>query len=404
MIKKKLGAISLATLVAVVCTLPLAYAQSAGKKQPPSARAISAPVANAGVSVTCEGSNANARITINGVFKGNCPIDVMVPEGLVVVQATKPLDAVYDKAFTDRFRLGADTRRRVEVQITDRVQFSASAMARADAAIEAESARKEAQQSKELPELERAAQGGDAAAMARLGLIHERGLAGPVNFSKAIAWYARAAQAGDPAAMAAYGRRLQMGLGVPKDEAQAAALYAGSAAKGDPEGLYRMGWLYITGGAGVAKNPKQALALMKAAGEVGHPDAYDVQAIALDKAGESVSSAMQDELDRKKALANIKRAESGEDFDAMSTARREFANGRYATKNPELALKYARTAFRYYKKAAMTGDARAIDQLAYEYDYGFNTPADAAMAEQLYRQAAKLGNKNAAERLAELLR
>lgn len=135
------------------------------------------------------------QITINGVFKGDCPIDVLVHEGMVEVMATKPLDDVYDKVFLTSFRLGADATRRVEVQIADHIQFSARAMARADAAIEAESTRKEAQQLQALPELERAAQGGAGGAMTRLGLIHERGLAGPVNFTKAIAWYARAAQA-----------------------------------------------------------------------------------------------------------------------------------------------------------------------------------------------------------------
>ncbi len=385
-----------------IASLSIAHAQTAGKKLPPPARGASALVANAGVRVTCEGSSANARVTINGVFKGDCPIDVEVPEGLVVVKATKPLDSVYDQVFTSRFRLGADATRRLEIKFGDNVQFSASAMARADAAIEAESARKEAQQLKALPELERAAEGGDAAAMTRLGLIHERGLAGPVSVSKAVAWYARAAQAGDPAGMAVYGRHLQMGLGVAKDEAQAAALYASSAAKGHPEGLYQMGWLYITGEAGVAKNPKQAFALMKAAGEMGHPGGYDGQAIALNEAGESVSSAMQDEFNRKQVLANIKRAQGGEDFDAMSAARSHFSSG--VSKDPELALKYGRTAFRYYKKAAATGDARAISLLGLQYAYGRNTPADSIMAEKLYREAIKLGDKGSEEWLANLFK
>lgn len=71
-----------ATFLAVLAVtgLSIAHAQSTVKKQSPPARAVPAPAANAGVRVTCEGSNANARVTINGVFKGNCPIDVEVAE------------------------------------------------------------------------------------------------------------------------------------------------------------------------------------------------------------------------------------------------------------------------------------------------------------------------------------
>jgi len=405
MILKKPSLISLAALAVVVhCGLPVAQAQTTDKKQPPAVLAAPAPVANAGVRVTCEGKDANAQVTINGVFKGDCPIDVAVPEGMVVVRATKRHDAVYDYWFNARFRLGADATRRVEVSFTEQVQFGADAMARADAAIEAELSRKEAQQLKELPELERAAQGGDAAAMARLGVIHERGLAGPVNFGKAIAWYAKAAQAGDAAAMSAYGGYLQNGLGAPKDEAQAAALFARAAVKGDPEGMYQMGRLHMLGSDGVEKDPKQALALMKAAADRGHPDAHLKQLVALRAAGEPWSSARSKEFDRKEALATINRAESGEDFAAMGRAGQYFEFGMHIPKNPELALKYGRTALRYYRKAAATGDAWAVYQLAGRYAYGVNTPTDSVMAERLYRQAASLGFKPAETDLAELLK
>lgn len=42
--------------------------------------------------VTCDDGAAGAAVSVNGKFKGECPVDIQVAEGKVVLKATKSID------------------------------------------------------------------------------------------------------------------------------------------------------------------------------------------------------------------------------------------------------------------------------------------------------------------------
>jgi len=76
--------------------------------------------------VTCDDSAAGAEISINGKYKGECPIDIQVNEGKNSLKAVKKIDGK-DTVFKDEVRVGDGVTKRVEVT------FGASAGASAPA-------------------------------------------------------------------------------------------------------------------------------------------------------------------------------------------------------------------------------------------------------------------------------
>ncbi len=92
-----------AAIVAVLLTAP------AGAAEPSS----SAP--RAMVRVTCDGESAGAAVSINGEFKGDCPIDTPVPAGSVTLRAVKPVGETKEAVFQQDFNVGGGVVKRVEV-------------------------------------------------------------------------------------------------------------------------------------------------------------------------------------------------------------------------------------------------------------------------------------------------
>lgn len=77
----------------------------------------SAYAGSGGLRVTCDGDNAGASIYINGKFKGECPLDVKVPEGKVKFRATKAGDEEHEpKVFEQEVYVGDGVGKKVEVQ------------------------------------------------------------------------------------------------------------------------------------------------------------------------------------------------------------------------------------------------------------------------------------------------
>ena len=72
------------------------------------ALAVSADVyaADSTLSVTCNGDNAGADVLVNGKFKGECPVDVLVPEGKLTLKVQKKVDASSARIFEQEIRMG----------------------------------------------------------------------------------------------------------------------------------------------------------------------------------------------------------------------------------------------------------------------------------------------------------
>lgn len=76
--------------------------------------------------VACEGDAVRAEISINGVFKGECPLDIQVKTGTIQLRALKKIDASRERVFDDEFRMGDGVVKKVEV-ILSRPQLNPAA-------------------------------------------------------------------------------------------------------------------------------------------------------------------------------------------------------------------------------------------------------------------------------------
>lgn len=69
------------------------------------------------VRVACDDDAAGAAITVNGEFKGDCPLDLQVAPGSVKVEALKSLGNGRQRVFTSNFAIGNGVAKRVEVEL-----------------------------------------------------------------------------------------------------------------------------------------------------------------------------------------------------------------------------------------------------------------------------------------------
>ncbi len=67
--------------------------------------------------IACEGEDVRAEVEINGKFRGECPLDIQVPAGTVQLAVRKKAGAEKERLFTDEFRIGDDTIKKVEVRL-----------------------------------------------------------------------------------------------------------------------------------------------------------------------------------------------------------------------------------------------------------------------------------------------
>lgn len=78
-----------------------------------------------------------------------------------------------------------------------------------------------------------AAEGGDALAQYRLGVMYGLGLGVPQDYAEAVKWYGKAAASGEARAQSNLGFMYGTGRGVPQDYIQAYAWYNVAAACGE---------------------------------------------------------------------------------------------------------------------------------------------------------------------------
>jgi formylglycine-generating enzyme required for sulfatase activity len=82
---------------------------------------ISIPAANAAGSllrVTCEGADIGAEVSINGTFKGECPVDIQILEGQYKLRVEMKIDAMHERVFEQDIRMGDGIVKKIEAVLT----------------------------------------------------------------------------------------------------------------------------------------------------------------------------------------------------------------------------------------------------------------------------------------------
>ena len=64
--------------------------------------------------VTCEGDDVGAEVTLNGKFRGECPLDIQAGTGTVKLRVVKKVDATHERVFEREYRMGDGGMQRAE--------------------------------------------------------------------------------------------------------------------------------------------------------------------------------------------------------------------------------------------------------------------------------------------------
>jgi formylglycine-generating enzyme required for sulfatase activity len=84
-----------------------------------------ASAAGAMLRITCEGDDVGAEVTINGKFRGECPVDIKVPAGKLKIRLKKSVDATHEGVFEQNIRMADDSTKNVDVVLTTRLTAAA---------------------------------------------------------------------------------------------------------------------------------------------------------------------------------------------------------------------------------------------------------------------------------------
>ena len=268
----------------------------------------------------------------------------------------------------------------------------------------------------------RAADAGDAEAMALMGLCYQLGAGVQQDLVEAVDWLQSAADGGSINGMAGLGDAYFNGRGVQQDYAQAAQWLA---AAGPSHGLAQntLGLCYAEG-FGVPQDPARALACFVRAAELGNvqgmanaarayyngfgtPVDYDQAFVWQRLAAEGGNVGAQSMLgtmhylgqgtpvDYDQAFIWSQRAATAGEPTAMGNLGFLYKNGHGAPVNYNEALIW-------YLKAAQQGNTMAMLELGQMYGQGIGVPVDREQAIAWYEQAARAGNPKAQEFLRSL--
>lgn len=80
---------------------------------------FNANAAGSALRIACDDDAAGAEVYINGKFKGECPLDMKVPEGTLKLRVQKTVDADHEpRLFEQEIRMGDGVMKKVEVQLS----------------------------------------------------------------------------------------------------------------------------------------------------------------------------------------------------------------------------------------------------------------------------------------------
>lgn len=80
--------------------------------------------------VACKGDDEDAAVTLDGVFKGYCPILLKVNPGILKLRVVKKVDASHERVFETEIQLGDGVKKKVDAKLT--TQPIASAKSQSD--------------------------------------------------------------------------------------------------------------------------------------------------------------------------------------------------------------------------------------------------------------------------------
>jgi uncharacterized protein YcfJ len=99
----------------LLLALALAAPLAAQAKPPVSlATSAAAPVNSSMLRVVCEGNDVGAEVTVDGKFKGECPIDMQVAPGTLKLRVMKIVDSSHERFFEQEIRMGDGVVKKVE--------------------------------------------------------------------------------------------------------------------------------------------------------------------------------------------------------------------------------------------------------------------------------------------------
>lgn len=111
-------------LFVALCCAPIALLASSR---------VCAAVPNAMLRVVCEEGGKDAEVMIDGKFKGECPVDIMLTEGSHKLRVRKSVGSTQEQLFEQDVRLGEGTSKRIDVTLSP-PQMNAAARRAADVA------------------------------------------------------------------------------------------------------------------------------------------------------------------------------------------------------------------------------------------------------------------------------
>ncbi|MGE5525377.1 MAG: tetratricopeptide repeat protein [Rhodospirillaceae bacterium] len=282
--------------------------------------------------VACDGADVGAEITINGVFKGECPLDIQVNPGSIQLRVVKRVDASRERVFEQEFRMGDGVVKKVDA-VLSAPQLNAAAKRRVEA---------------EFAALRQAAEAGDAKAMFSLAYRYEQGQGVAQSDALANDWYRKAADAGNSDAMTNLGFRHKFGKGVPPDGEAAVTWYRRAAEAGNPTAMNNLAAEYLNGKS-VPRDVAEAIRWFEQSAAAGYVEA--ATNLAFNYASGTV-------LPKNDALALewYRKAADGGSARAMYGLGTLYANGRGVARDGEEAV-------RWYRAAAAKSYSPAIEEL-----------------------------------------
>ena len=214
----------------------------------------------------------------------------------------------------------------------------------------------------------KSADAGQLQAMAELGALTLRGAQDQAKADEGIALIKAAADKGELGAMRAYAQILLRGTATLKPDSKAAEklLLAGSEAK-DSEATLLLSQMYQGGvEGGVAKDEKQALAMLDKAIEQGNANAMSLKAARLFNGDQGANPLVA--KDPKAAIKMFEDAATKGNAAANRLLGQIYEGGQGVDKaDPEKA-------FGYYEKAAQAGDPQALLRLGQAFQGGVGLP------------------------------
>ena len=106
--------------------------------------------------VACDGDDVGAEVSIDGVFKGECPVDMTVRAGTLKLRMVKKLGTTHERVFEQEIRMGDGTVKKIEARLGSEILTAEGRRIEAEKErINAERERKAAEERRQVQEAAR---------------------------------------------------------------------------------------------------------------------------------------------------------------------------------------------------------------------------------------------------------